>query len=252
MCLYWKFADFCTRVDINGAFYQDLFPRFPPPEHLLPKSTNFRRESRLQLTGQSSNDFLSITVISGFCKDIRHVQNVMHDNMSRRHLWKDTIFAGFYISPIVGDLLAIRLDVDNEPNPSTVLLEAFRLAALLYVSDLRSKFGIDTLSAGPLYATKLLALLSSSSTQDWKMQTDLLIWILAIAFTSQSLFLQQRAWFIVMFNNALMARGINDFENLKALLARIVWDEEILVIQSQTLESFVSNMVTSTHLTNQD
>jgi hypothetical protein len=191
----------------------------------------------LQLAEQGSNDRLGITVISGFCKDIRDVQDVMHDEMSRRHLWKDTIFAGFYISPILGDLLAMRLDVDKEQSPHTVLLEAFRLAAVLYVSDLRSKFGIDTLPAGPLYATKLQTILSSSSTRDWEAQTDLLIWILAIAFTSQSLFQEQRALFTEMFNHALTVGGISEIEDLKALLTRIVWDEEILDIQSRTLES---------------
>jgi hypothetical protein len=191
----------------------------------------------LQLTGQDSNDPLGITVISGFCKDIRDVQDVMHEEMSQRYLWKDTIFAGFYISPILGDLLAMRLDVDTKPSPSTVILEAFRIAAVLYVSDLRSKFGIDTLYAGPTYATKLQNLLSSSSTRDWEAQTDLLIWILTVAFTSQSLSPEHRAWFTEIFNNALTAGGISEFEDLKALLAQIVWDEEILDTQSRTLES---------------
>jgi len=131
----------------------------------------------------------------------------------------------------------MRLDVNEESNPSTVILEAFRLAAVLYVSDLRSKFDIDTLSGGPLYATKLQALFSSSSTGDWEAQTDLLIWILAIAFTSQSLLPEQRAGFTEMFSNALAIGGISQFEDLKALLTRIVWDEEILDIQSRTLES---------------
>jgi hypothetical protein len=191
----------------------------------------------LQLAEQGSNDRFGITAISGFCKDIRDIQNVMHDEMSRRYLWKDTIFAGFYISPTLGDLLAMRLDIDEAPSPSTLRLEAFRLAAVLYVSDLRSKFGVDTLSAGPLYATKLQALLSSSSTSDWETHTDLLVWILTVAFTSQSLSPEQRAWFTEMFNNTLMAGGIYQFEDLKSLLAEIVWDEEILDIQSRTLES---------------
>lgn len=206
----------------------------------------------MQLAGQGSNGGLGIMVISGFCKDIRDVQDVMHNEMGQRHLWKDTVFAGFYISPILGDLLAVRLDIDNEPNSSTMLLETFRLAAVLYVSDLRSKFGIDTLPAGPLYATKLQAILSRSSTRDWEAQTDLLIWILAIAFTSQSLFPEQRAWFTWMFSNALTVGGISEFEGLKALLTRIVWDEEILDIQSRTLESLFCSMATETHLTNQD
>jgi len=176
----------------------------------------------------------------------------MRDEMSRRHLWKDTIFAGFYISPILGDLLAMRPDVNNEPSSSTTMLEAFRLAAVLYLADLRSKFGIDTLSVGPLYASKLHSLLSSSSIYDWEEQPALLIWILAIAFTSRSLRPEQRALFTEMFNNALMARGISKFEDLKALLTEIVWDEEILDFQSLDLKSFVSRMATATYATSQD
>lgn len=193
----------------------------------------------MQLAEEDANDRLGSAVILGFCKDILHVQDAMRGEMSRRHLWKDTVFAGFYISPILGDLLAMRLDAYR--SSSTVLLEAFRLAAVLYVSDLRSKFGIDTLSAGPLYATKLQTILSSSSAHDWEAQSDLLIWILAIAFTSPSLFAEQRTWFTGMFSNALMAGGISEFGGLKVLLARIVWDEEILDIQSQTLASFFAS-----------
>jgi hypothetical protein len=136
----------------------------------------------------------------------------MRSEISQRNLWKDTVFAGFYISSILADLLATRPAIGEEADASITTLEAFRLAAVLYVGDLRTKFGIDVLPSGLLYVTKFCSLLRSSLIFDWKAPSALLIWILTVAFICQCLFPEQRVWFSDMFNSALAARGITQFE----------------------------------------
>ena len=130
--------------------------------------------------------------ISTFCLDLRLVQDIMRVESEQRNLWKDTIFPGLHISPILGDLLTSRPLVDGVESAS-VVLEAFRLAAVLYVSNLRAKFGIDTLSAGPHYASKLRVLLSLHLNQC--APPALLIWILSVAFSSQCL-PEQQVWLV--------------------------------------------------------
>jgi hypothetical protein len=159
----------------------------------------------------------------------------MRAEVGRRNLWEDTIFPGLYISPILGDLLASRAEVD-EADIDTVTLEAFRLAAVLYVSNLRAKFGIDTLSGGPLYITKLRALLSSPPIVR-EIQPMLLIWILSVAFTSQCL-PAQSTWLSEIFTDILATKNITSFADLKATITQVVWDEDLLISQTQSLRTF--------------
>jgi hypothetical protein len=207
-------------------------PRFPTPEHLLPRS-KFGHHSVITAT---SSDVNVMEKIFGFCSDLKTVQGIMRAERMRRNLWKDTIFPGLHISPILGDLLAIRSEINesNESENATVTLEAFRLAAILYVSNLRAKFGIDTLSGGPRYATKLRIILPSSSLAQGAPPL-LLIWILSVAITSQCL-PEQRLWFTEVFNDVLVAQNITSFPILLGMITNITWDEDLLMTETQSLK----------------
>jgi hypothetical protein len=76
------------------------------------------------------------------------------------------MFPGLYISPILGDLSGMRPAEVDEVEHAGTILEAFRLAAILYVNALRTRFGIDTLSRDPRYSSKLYSLLSSSLPEE--------------------------------------------------------------------------------------
>ena len=210
----------------------DMAPRFPPPEHLLPRSSFSRQVIPLQAEGED----MVAEKISRICTDIRQVQDVMRVEINQRDLWNDTMFRGLYIFPIIGDLLAIRVDVDGDDG-SGVHLEAFRLGAILYVNNLRAKFGVDTLPGDPLYAGKLQELLSTSTFVN-ETPSTLLVWVLSVAATSQYI-PDQRDWFIELFTEISIRENIGSYGELMAILTQLVWDESLLDIQPNVLQAIL-------------
>jgi hypothetical protein len=172
-------------------------------------------------------------IISRVCTDLREVQGLIRVKNDRRDLWSDTIFPGLHLSPILGDLLSMRQQQSNEAGSISRTLEAFRLAAVLYTCYLREKFGIDTLSGRPLYASKLRACIPSLQPEE--LPFDLLVWILCVAYTSG--FSEQNRWFGERLQVILAAQNITNFDDLKVFLILLVWDEDILSTQSQYLRT---------------
>jgi hypothetical protein len=217
------------RADLNGAYFQDTKPSFPPPEHLLPRFRLQRHDNHSRIPIE---DFV-MEKVSEFCFDVRAVQDLMRAESQQRNLWTDTIFPGYHISPILGDLLAFRPEVD-ETNIATVTLEAFRLAAILYISNLRAKFGIDTLSGDLLYVTKLYNLLSPLQFNQ-ALPPMILIWILSVVVTSQCL-PEHRKWCSDIWTEVVVSQNLLSFANLMSTIGQIVWDEELLSVETESLK----------------
>jgi hypothetical protein len=157
----------------------------------------------------------------------------MRVEFGQRNLWNDTIFYTLRILPILGDLLTIRPE-PGEADTSYITLEAFRLAAVLYISNLREKFGFDTLSASPLYASKLRTLLASSL--DLIIPQTLSIWILSVAVTCQGT-AEQNAWFTETFKHSTVDQNIISFAVVMDMIIQVVWDEDIWIAETQALRS---------------
>jgi hypothetical protein len=172
--------------------------------------------------------------ISRYCTDLKDIQDIMLVRMSEGNLWSDTMFRGLYIFPILGDLLATRVEVNND-DTDTVVFEAFRLAAVLYVSSLRANFGVDTLSADSLFATKLRTHLISSPFKQ-EAPLSLLLWVLSVASSSQYI-PEQRDWFVELLNDVMVTESIASFEELRAILVEVVWDEKLLDTETNALRA---------------
>ena len=187
----------------------------------------------------------SITVILGqpeqvppvkellkFTQSTQRVQDMMRTELRHRNLWQDTMFPGLHLSPILGELLALAIPHVDSSETGDVL-EVFRISAILYISALRARFGIDTLSAVPHYVEKLYACLFSSSSE---LPPSLLIWALSIAFTSHR-HPDRTNWFGQVLRARSLSMGITNYEGLLTILAETVWDDELLPLQSQSLQS---------------
>jgi hypothetical protein len=205
-------------------------PRFPPPEHLLPRS----RHGDQSVSSQNLSEISAVEKISRFCGDLRRVQELMRTESDQRDLWNDTIFPGLHISPILGDLLAIRVDLHDEADIATKSLEAFRLAAILYICSLRAKFGIEVLSIAPRYAAKMRALFLSSEVFVREAEPTLLNWCLAVGCTSHCL-PDQRAWFSEVLGSVMVAKGVTNFPDLMATLTQVFWYEDLLMTETESL-----------------
>jgi hypothetical protein len=142
---------------MNGASVQDIAPLSPSPKNLLPRS----RYQDQSITSPQFSSLSPIATISKFCLDLKRVQDLILAESIQRYLWGDPIFPGLHIAPILGDLLVVRPRVRGGVDTAATVLEAFRLAAIIYIYSLRSKFGIDARSISSRYAAKLRTVLSS-------------------------------------------------------------------------------------------
>jgi hypothetical protein len=154
--------------------------------------------------------------------------------MRHRNIWQDTIFQGLYITPILGQVLAMRPKDIDEARETSTILEIFRLASVIYISALRTRFGVDTLSGEPLYAAKLHSTLTSQSLVG-DIPSTMLAWILSVAFTSNCE-TERKHYFQKALKNLLVTLEIASFAELKEKISTVVWNEDLLVSQSQSLQ----------------
>jgi hypothetical protein len=169
--------------------------------------------------------------ISRTCNILGEVQKLMHDESYCRDLWKDTMFAGLYISPILGELLRRRSSVYDD-HDGYYVWEYFRLVAIVYVNNLRLLFGIDSLTGVPLYAGKIISLLNSSLQHI--IPRNIYIWGLVVAFTSSTLESQMSLLHRTLVN-FLQQSSISNYEELSSVLQGVLWSEELLQPQSKVL-----------------
>ena len=175
--------------------------------------------------------------MSSICAAIQNVQSLLHIEMCRRSIWKDSVFQGLYIIPILGRVLAMCRQNKDELGETNTELELFRLAAVLYISALRTPFGVDTISTEPLYASKLHDILISHSLVG-EISTLVLVLVLSVAFASNC-DTDRKHYFGRVLVDLLMTLDIATYPRLKESLTAVVWDENLLVTQSQCLQALL-------------
>ena len=169
-------------------------------------------------------------------QSLREIHTIMLAEASRRDLFSDTIFPGIYLSPICHDMLSMRSHLDG--NDGTLALqEAFRLACVIYISELRALFGFDA-RAQSKYAGRLQNLLYYSAI-DWLVPDPFLLWTIVVAVTAKTIRPEQRKWFVNTFRVLLKTLGVESYEDLISRLSKAIWSEALLRAPSQTLRNIV-------------
>jgi len=223
------------RVDLNSCCSMDISPRFPiPTNHINSYKHRFSLPSlptRSRLNTSISSIFENPT-ISQSVQTLRDVQTTMQAEASRRDIFNDTIFPGIYLSPICHDILSMRSHLEGN-DAALALQEAFRLACIIHISELRALFGFPAVAQSK-YASKLQNLLYYSAI-DWLVPDPFLLWVLAVVITAHKIRPEQRKWFITTFRIVLGTQEVESFEDLIFRLSKILWNEGLLRSHSQTL-----------------
>jgi hypothetical protein len=98
--------------------------------------------------------------------------------------WLTVLFPGFHFAPILHDLLSLPRDPTGIASRFSKRRECFRLASILYISEIRAKFGMDNTGATS-FAYKLLRLLKSREMLvSWGSDNFYLLWALMIGSVS--------------------------------------------------------------------
>jgi hypothetical protein len=211
---------------------QDTFPRFPPPTDLLPRLLptyrgwsypsvieNIEINTRTFLPAQSS-------LIEIF-QDISCVNTTIMVECESRPIWQDAMFPAMNIMPLIYRLLILpHTDPSEEGLASTqVIKEACRLAALLYLGEIRRCFGIAQ-SPSLLYVRKLYVLLVQSQPLDWDPCNVVYLWVLlmgGICARVSSDRAEERTWFVQMVVQAMQKWNLHSFEEVVMVSAKFLW-----------------------------
>ncbi|PKK51044.1 hypothetical protein CI102_2949 [Trichoderma harzianum] len=212
-------------IEINGRFRQDAAPQFPPPNDIL------SGQSKLNLAlfdaAQLSSGCVIPTVercevANYLCQQLRHLNDIIASETLTRDLWIDPLFRVFHISPVLHYFLSLpRSSIHDEINARQ--RECFRLAGILYLGNLRSKFDFEP-GAGMLYGTKLqLVLGSEGMLPTWDSSNIFLIWILTVAACSPILFDDLRMQFAALLSESVRSIGYVTSQDYLAAINGFMW-----------------------------
>lgn len=213
------------RIEVNGRFRQDAAPQFSPPDDIL--STQSKLNLTLLDMAQLSSDCVIPDIercdISKYlCDQLRHLNDIIAAETLMRNLWIDPLFPVYQISPLLHHFLCLpRSSMYDEIHARQ--RECFRLAGILYLGNLRSRFDFEA-GAGMLYGTKLLLILGSEGMlPKWETSNKFLIWILTVAACSPILFDDLRAQFAALLSGSARSTGLTTSHDYLAAINGFIW-----------------------------
>jgi hypothetical protein len=170
------------------------------------------------------------------CGRLRQLNEIIAAELLAQDLWRDDLFAVFHLTPTFHELFSM---VHGSVHDSYQIRqkECFRLAAILYVTNLRAKFDFEP-GAGMLYGTKLQAMLDTQDIMpSWDGSSYLLIWILTVASCSECLFDDLRHYFVLRLSESVLSAGISTFQDLVTLVKGVTWSDGAFGLALRALES---------------
>jgi hypothetical protein len=134
-------------------------------------------------------------------------------------MWGNGVFAGLHVVPLLSRLLTIR---HNTTSPTLAKEESCRAGALLYLSGIRRRFGVD-LTSGIHVQNLKLAICRDASRET----NPIMPWLLVVG-GAQSVVLEDRNWFISATADLILSFRYNTWDELMRDVRDILWVEGIL------------------------
>lgn len=133
---------------------------------------------------QASGFFMQLpddVQVSLICEDIKRLNTALrqHIKTDGDQFWRNVLFPQFNLAPILYNLLSMPRATATDDAPAQSR-ELFRLAAILYLCKLWSRFGMD-LSGDAVYVAKLRAAWTRHDFfRTWSFDHPLLLWTILV------------------------------------------------------------------------
>ncbi|KAK1238827.1 hypothetical protein MKX08_005888 [Trichoderma sp. CBMAI-0020] len=174
-------------IDVRGSYLQDRKPRYPQPFEILSAESKIRVGPMPTIEYLDSNGLLSQDpAVAHIFEALQQVNSVINAEARAQGdvFWQTVLFPGFHLAPILYDLLSLPRVTHGMADKFSMRRECFRLAGILYISEVRAKFGMDNTGA-TAFAQKLLHTLKSPDMlSSWESDNFFLIWSLMIGSVS--------------------------------------------------------------------
>jgi hypothetical protein len=225
------------RVETVSCSFADIPTRCPIPIEYL---TQYKHANK-QVTQWITTNVVDPTISPVFrdpaavkaINAIREVQVIIRSEASKRDISQDAFFASNHILPIFPDVLAM-LDHDR-----SVLQEAFRLAVMEFLHGLQATYCGRV--PPPLFLEKLHHILSSTDLS-WSSPDPALLWIVAVALTSDMATPERKACFVHRFRLLVAANRIIDFNDIMQRVEQISWDRDTLKRRTEVLRDYFEEL----------
>jgi hypothetical protein len=231
MSLFW--------IELNFCAARDSIPRFPPPFHLIKNPYSTVQESlglqhgkkAIQVSGISS--FLSAEMLDVFGElSVLVIALTMESPLRIR--WDDDNFPGFGFYPTLYKLLATQTTV-NESEFGDAVQEMCRLGAIIFLAEVRRRFGIAPIVANVQF-TKLVKLLDSNEMLWVKELDHIRVWVIIMsgcAVDNEA----DRMWAVKSLLRSRVSLGHQDWDIIMNIVSEMWWIDEVFLQKSQNIMS---------------
>ena len=227
---------------------QSLKPRFPAPRSLLPDIDSVSQKSptsslALKMSILWKQTFPTHLELINILDDLAKVILIMRAKSADGQLWQDSRFAVLWISPIVHRLLSLAPNVEPNETAGTIQ-ECCRLGAILFLGELRRKFGLYPIYLGR-HVHQLKRVLSKHWT-DWTPFGPLLLWVL-VSGTIESSEGEERSWFVDSTAQVAHDLGLHSWKDIMAVLSKLLWLDEVFNVVCESFQGDIVERLQSFH-----
>ncbi|KAF2421150.1 hypothetical protein EJ08DRAFT_653562 [Tothia fuscella] len=213
---------------VNSAHMDDIVPIFPLPAGITSQYNKIPQFPIRNLDPPDSGSSLDDDpVIQRTIADMAEINSQIRLGLHFRNLWADPNFANYHLLPLLHGLLSQPRPITLDLSGTSLRLECFRLAAILYVTSIRERFGFDDGSEN-LYVLKIKAFLGGD-LPNWHGENVYLMWILLnAAVSSQTLSTVCQNWFLSRLYQVASLEGITSVKELRSAMIGFCWSEKAL------------------------
>ena len=197
-------SDLASSINSQGSWLQDFPAIFPPPYDLLPRLRDLPVNSSdlssfhnaTQTSRKWHETFPESPLIPGILDDLKIVTAHLtaESIRTKKAIGTEPVATGILVNPLVHRLYGLRLKKPYHCCRSETLQEAFRIAALLYLS--RTKWTANYISTlFDLQVIKLKRWLSEMDDDLWEDFNILRAWILVIGALCSHEHSAERLWY---------------------------------------------------------
>jgi hypothetical protein len=236
MSLFW--------IEHNSAIDQDTIPLYPPPMHLLksPYSTVeqshglLHRDKAISFAGLSS---LISSDMFDILTDLSILTVALKLGSARQNIWEDPDFAGFRIYPTLYKLLTIQAGPEEDEFRNLVQ-EICRLGAILFLSEIRRKFGVSPVVT-KIQITKLRRLFETNHIIWDKSLEPIRIWVLVMAGCAGSME-AEGTWVAERLVQSRTFMTCAHWGDIIAVVSSMWWIDEVFSSGFKSLETYGSKI----------
>jgi hypothetical protein len=141
------------------------------------------------------------------------------------HVYTDVVSAGTLIIGLVHRLLSARPSAVDISRPEMVFQEATRLALLLFLAEIRRRFGLHPIDSR-VHVRKLRDVLAADDAADWAALGPLRLWVVSMG-VLEAVGEPELGWLVGEWARRAFSGGVTSAGQAEALFGGVMWIDTV-------------------------